>query len=170
MSHSKSVWLKNWKGIDVVLVLLLLYVLSVHGKDLALHIPFMKPMIAKTEKNVELEIIIDTPSQRVWGLRFSSYYKGRNLEIEAVEQLRQHYWSKTTRFLKFFYQGHSMDSDGKRHMLLYFAEPVSTAVIPPKYEFVFRELKDQTLPSGCRMKIVPVDSADSSLGYKLMPK
>lgn len=164
MTQSRYAFLKQ---IGFVCAVLLLIVLCKNWKHIAVLVPGVKPIVMKTERAVDLEVIKDSASQKVWGLCFSSYYRRSNLEVEAVEEFKSYYWLQKKFFILPLYAGHSMDADGKRRMLLYFRDPIDTAGIPPKYDYVFRELKDQAVPAGAKMKIVLVDPMNSLNGYKL---
>lgn len=171
MAPLKSVQRNGWFGCLLFFVVLVTAYWLYHNAGAYLvYVPGLQPYVGRTQKKVDVEIIMDTASQKVWGLRFSSYYKLTSAEMDALEEFKQRHYTQVRRTPALFYQKHSIDSDGKRNVLLYFKEPLDTAMIPSRYDSTLLELKDQVLPPGSAMKMVPVDRSSSAQGYRLVLK
>lgn len=171
MAPLKSVQRNGVNGCGLFLLLgVIAYLLYHNAGAYLIYVPGLQPYVGRTHKKVDVDIIMDTASQKVWGLRFSSYYKLRSAEMDALEEFKQRHYMQVRRTPALFYQKHSIDSDEKRNVLLYFKEPLDTAMIPSRHDSTLLELKDQVLPPDSTMKMVPVDRSSSAQGYRLVPK
>lgn len=114
---------------------------------------------------LQRELIRDSTTNAIWGIRFTSF-KHNDEEVIAMDELGNYYTRRTREDLYSFYQGQSVEP-GKRINLVYFAEPLDPKFLP-NHPYAFLELKDQTMPKGGKVEVVPVNAADPASGYKLV--